>query len=289
MQPDSNVVNSDDGTRSAFTRISWVPVSLAAVTVASIALDVFHFRRHKPGRSRSLKPGPGDASGSSLRTPGSAPSLKHLGKRPAMQQQTRRSIGGSAPPPRRTTSVRPRAAPKASPASAPPPPIPAPAPLATGSRLSWQGLNSTWKSLLYHADDQPGPAHVDPTLNNYFGAFKAFGIATAAVSLTAAIGVVGVMNALGVHDTEEFAEEMRSRLLKAMPALAERLHRLPDPETDDKPLKPLFRRNPPQEPWTWAAAEARLTEAFQRGGLSAWADAVKREADAEGRLERRKR
>jgi hypothetical protein len=179
-----------------------------------------------------------------------------------------------------------------------------------------------------------------------------------------------------MKQTEEFAAEMRSRLLKLMPMLSTRIHRLRNPDTDDKPLKPLYgqsgarestgsnptsaaeaeplqdcrtlkvpllapitasaddssltpsssqtswwswqsvtpttdlthghtaisvpapaasqenevsRKTDLEEPWTWAAAETRLSEAYERGGLSAWAQAAQREVEAEGKLERRRR
>ena len=41
--------------------------------------------------------------------------------------------------------------------------------------------------------------------------------------------------------------------------------------------------------WTWAAAEDRLRDAFEEGGIVAWAECALRELEAEVHQERRRR
>jgi hypothetical protein len=84
-----------------------------------------------------------------------------------------------------------------------------------------------------------------------------------------------------------------------MPGLMSRLHRAPTHEDDKASASPEYSGaadprlviddhtgNPE---WSWPDAEKRLTMAFERGGISGWANAVMLEVEAESKIERRKR
>jgi hypothetical protein len=40
-----------------------------------------------------------------------------------------------------------------------------------------------------------------------------------------------------------------------------------------------------ERPWSWDEAEARLSTAYDKGGLGAWADAAAREVEEEAKIE----
>ncbi|KAI0692818.1 hypothetical protein C8T65DRAFT_72188 [Cerioporus squamosus] len=126
---------------------------------------------------------------------------------------------------------------------------------------------------------------------------KAFGIATMMVGAGAMAAAWGVRQYMSVETTQEFADRMRAAILNRMPVLSSRIHRPPEPEDGDAllPPEPLVTAGSQStsldagEEWTWAAAENRLKEAFDKHGFYGWAAAVMRELEAEGRLERSKR
>lgn len=76
-----------------------------------------------------------------------------------------------------------------------------------------------------------------------------------------------------------------------MPLLSSRIHRPPDPEDHglDSDSPSLQLEAGAGVPWTWPAAEERLSAAFERDGFSGWVEAAMRELEAEGQLERIKR
>jgi hypothetical protein len=96
---------------------------------------------------------------------------------------------------------------------------------------------------------------------------------------------------------------MRLTLLTKWPLLTSKIHRA----SDSAPLPPPVSLTtttptapPPHLPrpstavpdvdgWNWAAAQARLTEAYERGGVAQFAEAVAGELEAEAESERRKR
>ena len=43
------------------------------------------------------------------------------------------------------------------------------------------------------------------------------------------------------------------------------------------------------EAWSWSAAQARLSQAYDNGGFQGWAEAALQELEAEAEIERRKR
>jgi hypothetical protein len=96
---------------------------------------------------------------------------------------------------------------------------------------------------------------------------------------------------------------MRLTLLTKWPLLTSRIHRA----SDSAPLPPPVSQPttastapPPHLPrpstavpdvdgWNWAAAQARLVAAYERGGVAQFTEAVAGELEAEAELERRKR
>ncbi|CDO72835.1 hypothetical protein BN946_scf185002.g20 [Trametes cinnabarina] len=144
-----------------------------------------------------------------------------------------------------------------------------------------------------------GTTHQEDNFNGALHCAKAFGIATLLVGVGATTTVWGVRRYLGVETTQEFADRMRMAILDRMPGLSARIHRPPAPEDGDatvlsEPVPEAALSPPPLsqeevEQWTWAAAEGRLKEAFEKDGFSGWAAAALRELEAEGCLERTKR
>ena len=112
---------------------------------------------------------------------------------------------------------------------------------------------------------------------------------------------------------QEFAMLMRQTVLTKMPILASRIHR---PTESDIPLptapfttstspssagslstslaSPISTESIPSEnvsieAWSWSAAQARLSQAYDNGGFQGWAEAALQELEAEAEIERRKR
>ncbi|KAJ7171704.1 hypothetical protein C8R43DRAFT_979123 [Mycena crocata] len=120
---------------------------------------------------------------------------------------------------------------------------------------------------------QPPP---DP--NDNFNAslytFKAFGASTL---------IVGSIAYFNVDNAEDFGVKMRLAIMDNMPLLALRMRNALGP--------PTFSESQPDRPWQWdeAQAQERLSAAFDKGGLAAWADAAAKEVQDEARAEIKKR
>ena len=82
--------------------------------------------------------------------------------------------------------------------------------------------------------------------------------------------------------TKEFADLMHHTLATRIPVLSLQIHRPLDPANESPP-------DGGDMSWNWPAAEARLKEAFDQGGLSRWIETALREVEAEARVERLKR
>ncbi|EMD34597.1 hypothetical protein CERSUDRAFT_54591, partial [Gelatoporia subvermispora B] len=115
---------------------------------------------------------------------------------------------------------------------------------------------------------------------------KAFGVATLLVSAGAGTIVWGVRTALGVNTTQEFAERMRFFMAAKMSILSSRIHRRP--EVADGPTGVEEAHDDALE-WSWPDAQQRLSDAWEKGGFSGWAEAAMRELEAEAHAERAKR
>ncbi|KAH9030780.1 hypothetical protein EDB85DRAFT_2074204 [Lactarius pseudohatsudake] len=203
----------------------------------------------------------------------------------ALNKSVSSSMTTSAPPVRRaptrgvpSTAPPPRAAPALTPAATPS--VEAISPSADSSRVAQEdGFNGALYSL------------------------KAFSVATALVVAGGAASVWGVKTYLGVRDTQEFASAMRLTLLTKWPLLASRIHRASDSAPLPPPIPlpvmiPSASKPDPLPPptsvpdadgWTWPAAEARLAEAYEHGGVGRFAETAAGELEAEAELERRKR
>ena len=91
------------------------------------------------------------------------------------------------------------------------------------------------------------------------------------------------------RQTQEFAHRMRLAVLKHMPKLSARIHRVAEeadglsgtPSDGHEVIDPAT--------WTWPDAERRLKAAFEKDGFSGWAEAAAKELEAEGQIERLKR
>ena len=93
---------------------------------------------------------------------------------------------------------------------------------------------------------------------------------------------------------------MRRYINRLMPMLSERLHRPPEIEDGDSIA---LHENPPTTPiphihitnggdtveWSWPDAERRLSLAYEKDGVSGWAQAVLQEIEAERVAEKNKR
>ncbi|KAF9268843.1 hypothetical protein L218DRAFT_534556 [Marasmius fiardii PR-910] len=113
-------------------------------------------------------------------------------------------------------------------------------------------------------------------------AIKALGIATIAVAIGAVGLVWGVKNAMGVETTEQFAPRMRQFIITQMPKMSSRIHRSHlDEDVDARPLI--------DPEWNWEEAERRLKDAFDKKGISGWAEAAVQELEMEEAIEREKR
>jgi hypothetical protein len=139
---------------------------------------------------------------------------------------------------------------------------------------------------------------------------KAFGLATLLIGVGAATTVWGVKTALDMHDvchliplpvlahctdtyawsqTQQFAHRMRVGPLTKLPVLSARIHRSADAELQSSSPSHLRDINEIELGWNWSEAENRLAEAYDKGGLSGWAQAALRELEAEWRVEKLRR
>ncbi|KAG2134454.1 hypothetical protein DEU56DRAFT_809177 [Suillus clintonianus] len=130
---------------------------------------------------------------------------------------------------------------------------------------------------------------VEQFFNSPLYTLKAFGIATAIVTLGATASIWGVMKALDARDTNEFAERLRHAVLTKLPVLSYRIYRPAETRQDGNDS--ALTENPASEPveWNWHEAENRLREAFDKGGFHSWASAALIEVEAEATVERAKR
>ncbi|KAH9046411.1 hypothetical protein EDB83DRAFT_2507463 [Lactarius deliciosus] len=197
------------------------------------------------------------------------------------------SMKTSAPPVRRTPT-------RGVPSTAPPPRA-APALTPASTRATPSVEASSLSATPSHVAQEDG-------FNGALYSLKAFSVATALVVAGGAAGVWGVKTYLGVRDTQEFASAMRLTLLTKWPLLASRIHRASDSAPLPPPIPlpvmiPSASKPDPLSPtsvhdadgWTWPAAQARLAEAYEHGGVGRFAEAAAGELEAEAELERRKR
>ena len=155
--------------------------------------------------------------------------------------------------------------------------------------------------------------------NGPLRAAGAFSIATALVGVSAWATVIGVKSYMQVktvrqcyiqsdaftskrlfwYQVDEFAIRMRTLIREQLPVFSARLHRplesadhglTADPE--DGEIQFAFTSSTSdseQQPWTREGFERRLSEAYDKGGLSTWFSQLVQELEREGELERRPR
>ncbi|KAJ6573840.1 hypothetical protein DFH09DRAFT_1456163 [Mycena vulgaris] len=128
----------------------------------------------------------------------------------------------------------------------------------------------------------PTPPDPNDNFNGALYTFKAFGAATLIVGSLAFGGVWGLRRYFDTDNAEDFGVKMRLAIMNRMPLLALRMRNaLGSPESAPE-LRPIPGDTPP---WNWDDAQARLTAAFEKGGLGAWADAAAQEVAAEAKVE----
>ncbi|KAI0047731.1 hypothetical protein FA95DRAFT_1518689 [Auriscalpium vulgare] len=249
----------------------WIPISLLAVTTAALAVPLVLLRRNRAATISDL--------GHKLDT---APPRRAATRRPNAASHVT-----SGPPRRRVTrsadvAHRPR------------------------EHVAGAHVSSTVHSQL--SETRAGSSAVPSQQDDFNGALytlKAFSIATAAVTFGGATLILGVKAYLGVKDTQEFASVMRQILLSKMPGLSARIHRpttsepappfpitsshAPSPPPSHSPDAQATRAAGESATWTWSEAQQRLSEAFEGGGLSRWAEVAAGELEAEAQVERAKR
>ncbi|KAI0058519.1 hypothetical protein BV25DRAFT_1840911 [Artomyces pyxidatus] len=252
---------TSESSRKKQTLSPWIPISLLAIATAALAVPLVMIRKQR-GAAHKLS---------------NAPPVRHSVPR----HPTARAAES---PPRRVAR---------SPMSRPLPKSATPVVIAEAHSPGTARRDSESQAS--------GRSSQDVDFNGALYTLGAFGIATALVTAGGAAGVWGVKRYLGVKDIEEFASVMRQTLLSKMPVLASRIHRA----TQSDPLPPFTLTPSPvssspsphtptslppyPESWNWAEARRRLTEAFEQGGVSRWAEVAAGELEAEAEAERRAR
>jgi len=248
------------------TRTSpWIPVSMIALTTAALAIPFALLRRQRVTPIVNWRKSP---------------------SQPAFAPPVRRApppdLHPAVPPPPRTASVRTL-------------------PIST---IATPSANAG--TLFRRPSEEPFPTSTEDSFSDVLYSFKAFSIATAVVVAGGAASVWGVKTYLGVKDTQEFASAMRLTLRNKWPFLISRIHRtsdstqlsppvsLPVTASTGSELEPpdgssLMTAEPDVKGWDWPEAQARLAAAYERGGVSQFAEAAIGELEAELELERRKR
>lgn len=79
--------------------------------------------------------------------------------------------------------------------------------------------------------------------------------------------------------------------MEKMPVLSSRVHRKPEDEVDDgaEPQVQTLSDGGVDTTWTLEDAETRLSVAYDKGGISGWAEAALNELRVEGEQERSRR
>ncbi|KAI0318368.1 hypothetical protein OF83DRAFT_1171153 [Amylostereum chailletii] len=250
----------------------WIPVTLLAVTTAALAVPLVLLRRQRSGAT-SLSHAADRAS----------PPPRRIGRAvDSVTAQTSTPTPVTGPPPPRRPS---RASVVASPAIVASPIIPF-------ERTIPKASPSEANAGAEDADAFNAPLYT----------LKAFSLATFCVLFTGGVGVWGVKTSLGVKDTQEFGALMRAFMLSKMPFLSSRIYRTPSssalPPAFPLPVSLPFQAAPVDHEymeedalrtWTWAAAQERLSAAYEQGGMGLWAEVALREMEIEAELLRRRR
>ncbi|KNZ73709.1 hypothetical protein J132_10380, partial [Termitomyces sp. J132] len=115
---------------------------------------------------------------------------------------------------------------------------------------------------------------------------KAFAIATGIVTVGGIALVFAVQSSMGVKDTKEFADRMRTLVWRGLPGLTSQIHRPSDENDQGLPISESLEPDPT---WKWEEAERRLQASYQQGGFSAWIETAMKELQDEVNIERARR
>ncbi|KAG6879388.1 hypothetical protein C0992_003102 [Termitomyces sp. T32_za158] len=115
---------------------------------------------------------------------------------------------------------------------------------------------------------------------------KAFAIATGIVTVGGIALVVGVKSMMGVKDTKDFANRMRTLICCCLPSLSSQIHRPPDDSDQGVPISESL---DPDPTWKWEEAEKRLQASYKEGGFTAWTETAMKELEDEVKIERARR
>ena len=77
--------------------------------------------------------------------------------------------------------------------------------------------------------------------------------------------------------------------MEKIPMLSSRIHQTPESEDDGEAEQVQTVLDGADSAWKWEDAEKRLRAAYDKDGFYGWAEAVLRELEAEGELERLRR
>ncbi|KAF7306319.1 hypothetical protein MIND_00423100 [Mycena indigotica] len=133
-------------------------------------------------------------------------------------------------------------------------------------------VSSAWKD---DDDDdwgvRPGPVDPNDNFNGTLYTLQAFGAATLIVTALGIGGVWGLVRYLEVDNMHDFGHKMRLEVMDRMPFLAARMRNALNLSTNESKTEP--------KPWSYDESQDRLSDAFDKGGVSAWATAFVQEHD----------
>ncbi|KAJ7051183.1 hypothetical protein C8F01DRAFT_648238 [Mycena amicta] len=148
-------------------------------------------------------------------------------------------------------------------------------------------VSSAWKD---DDDDdwgvRPGPIDPDDKFNGALYTLQAFGAATLVVTALGLGGIWGLVRYLEVDNMQDFSDKMRLEVMDKMPFLAERMRNAWNlSAAQQRQQQPASKT----QPWSYDESQDRLSDAFDNGGVSAWASALVHEVEEEAKVEMDKR
>ncbi|KAF7310380.1 hypothetical protein HMN09_00580000 [Mycena chlorophos] len=161
----------------------------------------------------------------------------------------------------------------------------------SGSKYSSSySVSSAWKD---DDDDdwgvRPGPVAPDDKFNGALYTLQAFGAATLMVAALGVGGIWGLVRYLDVDNMQDFSDKMRLEVMSKMPFLAERMRKSLNLSATDQPAEEASKPPDQTQEWSYDESQDRLSDAFDKGGVSGWASALVREVEEEAKVEMDKR
>ncbi|KLO13517.1 hypothetical protein SCHPADRAFT_928473 [Schizopora paradoxa] len=244
----------------------WAAISLIALP--TVALLVPGYRVYRMSRTAKVV-------STSTPPPVRAGKLGHPVAPQSSQIHARNLTSTLHPPPRRNLT----------PVDSPPPPratsqiaLPSSSALAAKSQTT-----AKQKTSMNEEGGEVDAAALEAAKDPLYAA-GAFGIATLLVGLGLFGGVWTTRRVLGVDNIDEFAARMRSLIRRHIPQLSDALYKTDERGLLDTNLRPKGLTEEAILQWDANASEVRLREAFDRGGVEAWAECALREMEAERRI-----